>query len=364
MAVTVVPVGKLAPMTDCPVAKPEVAETLLRVGELRVVLPVTVKASLLAEIGSGWLAATRALAALDMVTVEAPALTAVMVVAEGMPEPEINCPTAMPAVDETVTVLLPLVTVPVTTVIAGRGLANRETLVAVTLAFCDKVRVAAVAETAEITVLAGTPVPTMGCPTARPAVAERPLTEGEPLVKFPVTGGGAKLPAAANRVWAYSLALGSTPTAPGSAATTAGASDRVRVPPAKELMVVAPVGQGWAWVGWLYGMSLPTMVWPAARPMTLGTLVMVLPPAARVPVRAATTLQEASVTRKDMVSPPEPLKVEPWDMVMVPPEMPEMVDPGRMPWPATGAPGVSPRMDETSVMEKFPLLTLPVKEIP
>ena len=155
-----------------------------------------------------------------------------------------------------------------------------------------------------------------------------------------------------------------TTTGTTGTATTAGASDRVRVPPAKELMVVAPVGQGWAWVGWLYGMSLPTMVWPAARPMTLGTLVMVLPPADRVPVRAATTLQDASVTTKDMVSPPDPLKVEPWDMVMVPPEMPAMVDPGRMPWPATGAPRVSPRMDETSVMEKLPLLTLPVKEIP
>ena len=93
-------------------------------------------------------------------------------------------------------------------------------------------------------------------------------------------------------------------------------------------------------------------------------MVITLLPTLSVPLKVVTVLHEESTTRMDTVSEPGPAKVVDCDMVMVPPCTPAMVVPGRMPWPAIGAPTASPATDETSLTEVDPLLTLPVKEMP
>jgi len=240
IADTVAPEGMPEPMMLCPCRNPVVDETLPTVVEPFVTLPVTVKVSLLAHNGSGWVAVpASASAAVERVIELLP--TALMVVADWIPAPEMNCPAAKPVVDETATVLLLAVTVPVNVVTAGRGVTNSGTLVALTFAFCDKVSCAVEGETAAITVAAGIPAPAIGWPTANPAVEDR-LDTVAAVVGFcatvPVTDGGEKLPLAANRVWAHSLALAS---APGFDTDTAAGSDRVSVPPETLLMVVAGV---------------------------------------------------------------------------------------------------------------------------
>lgn len=265
-----VPGRILAPEIVCPTAKLPVEDT-----EVMLVLPlVTTPVIGLTTIR---VSAVPLLLVAGADKVSVLPLIPVMVVPAGIKLPIMVCPTANPVVDDTeVTLVLPLVTIPV-----GKGLetaAGGARVMAEVLALIEPTRVPAGMLNWETEV----PTAVIGCPTATPARLVIPVMTLLFAVIVPM-GESAPALAAFDIVMVPVLGLsavmvvpGATPTgAPTRASAVAlpvAALDNTNVLPLIDVMVVPE------------GMKLPVTIPPTANPTVEDTAVTLVLPVATVPV--------------------------------------------------------------------------------
>ena len=244
-----------------------------------------------------------------MFTVVPPLLaSATMMVPGTMLLPEIVCPTAKLATEDSeVMLVLPLVTVPVIAATTIRVSA----VVLLPVAGADRVTVLPLIPA--MVVPAGMKLPEMNCPTANPVVDDTEVTLVLPLVTMPA----------------------------GKGLTTVAGGDSVmaEVPELIEPTIV-PAGM----VTWLIPRPVAAIGCPTAMPVRLDTAVIVLLPAVRVPLGEIAPV----------LATPDIVIVFALELTAV------MVVPGGMPVPEIGSPATTLVKLDTDEMVALPLVRVPV----